>query len=44
MITTALALSLSASAAWADTIKIGVLATLEGPFTVLGEDGVRGVE
>ncbi|MEO0636153.1 MAG: ABC transporter substrate-binding protein [Pseudomonadota bacterium] len=44
MITAALALSLSASAAWADTLKIGVLATLEGPFTVLGEDGVRGVE
>ena len=27
-----------------DTIKIGGLATLEGPFTVLGEDGMRGVE
>jgi branched-chain amino acid transport system substrate-binding protein len=26
----------------ADTIKIGVLATFEGPFTVLGEDGLRG--
>jgi len=25
-----------------DTIKIGVLATFEGPFTVLGEDGMRG--
>lgn len=25
-----------------DTIKIGVLATLEGAFTVLGEDGLRG--
>jgi branched-chain amino acid transport system substrate-binding protein len=24
------------------TIKIGVLATFEGPFTVLGEDGLRG--
>lgn len=44
MTTTALALSLGASTAFADTIKIGVLATLEGPFTVLGEDGVRGVE
>ncbi|MEL6233701.1 MAG: ABC transporter substrate-binding protein [Pseudomonadota bacterium] len=33
------------SAAWADghTIKIGVLATLEGTYTVLGEDGVRGL-
>jgi branched-chain amino acid transport system substrate-binding protein len=27
-----------------DTIKIGVLATLEGAFTVLGEDGMRGAE
>jgi branched-chain amino acid transport system substrate-binding protein len=26
-----------------DTVKIGALATLEGPFTVLGEDGLRGV-
>ena len=27
-----------------DTIKVGLLATLEGPFTVLGQDGVRGAE
>jgi branched-chain amino acid transport system substrate-binding protein len=27
-----------------DVIKIGALATLEGPFTVLGQDGMRGVE
>ena len=27
-----------------DTIKMGVLATLEGAFTVLGEDSMRGVE
>lgn len=26
----------------AESIKIGVLATFEGPFTVLGEDGLRG--
>ena len=26
-----------------ETLKIGVLATLEGTFTVLGEDGVRGM-
>lgn len=39
----ALALGLQAGAATAqDTIKIGVLATLEGPFTVLGEDAMRG--
>ncbi|MEO0484962.1 MAG: ABC transporter substrate-binding protein [Pseudomonadota bacterium] len=44
MTTTALALSLGAGMTQADSLKIGVLATLEGPFTVLGEDGVRGVE
>jgi branched-chain amino acid transport system substrate-binding protein len=44
------ALGLLASAAFIpaaraeDTIKIGLLATLEGPFTVLGQDGVRGAE
>ena len=27
-----------------DTIKMGALATLEGAFTVLGEDGMRGVK
>ncbi|MER8424768.1 ABC transporter substrate-binding protein [Mesorhizobium sp. M1403] len=27
-----------------DTIKIGLLATFEGPFTVLGEDGERGAK
>jgi branched-chain amino acid transport system substrate-binding protein len=33
------------NAAMADgTIKVGLLATLEGPFTVLGQDGVRGAE
>lgn len=40
----ALALGLTVGTAGADdgTIKIGVLATLEGPFTVLGEDSMRG--
>ena len=34
-----------ASAASAqDTIKIGVLATLEGPFAAGGQDGIRGAE
>ncbi len=28
----------------ADKIKVGVMATLEGTYTVLGEDGVRGME
>ena len=36
---------LAPQSAWADgTIKVGLLATLEGPFTVLGQDGVRGAE
>ena len=36
---------LSPQFAWADgTIKVGLLATLEGAFTVLGQDGVRGAE
>ncbi len=37
-------LSLGVNAHAADPIKIGVLATLEGTYTVLGEDGVRGFE
>lgn len=28
----------------ADTLKFGALATLEGPFTVMGEDSLRGVK
>ena len=40
----ALAIVASASLAQADTIKIGIMATLEGTYTVLGEDGVRGVK
>ena len=27
-----------------DTLKIGVMATLEGPFTILGQEGLRGVQ
>ncbi len=45
--TTSLVAMLGASAAYADghskPLKIGVLATLEGTYTVLGEDGVRGL-
>ena len=37
-------LSVAGTAASADTIKMGALATLEGAFTVLGEDSMRGVE
>ena len=36
--------SLSISAMAQDTIKMGALATLEGAFTVLGEDSMRGVQ
>lgn len=36
--------ALTAGTALAEELKIGALATLEGPFTVLGEDGIRGVE
>jgi branched-chain amino acid transport system substrate-binding protein len=34
----------SAGAPAADEIKIGVLATLEGPFAAGGQDGIRGAE
>lgn len=36
--------SLGGTAVAQDTIKMGALATLEGAFTVLGEDGMRGVK
>ncbi len=49
--TSLIALALLSSGAFApmaahaaDSIKVGLLATLEGPFTVLGQDGVRGAE
>jgi branched-chain amino acid transport system substrate-binding protein len=42
---TAVAMAFAAVPAMAqDTIKMGALATLEGAFTVLGQDGIRGVE
>lgn len=41
----ALAIGVGTSAAQAqETIRVGVLATLEGAFTVLGEDSMRGAE
>lgn len=44
-ITAALMLSvLATGVSFGQTLKIGVLATLEGPLTALGEDGVRGFE
>lgn len=39
-----MALAATAHAQDKGTIKLGALATLEGAFTVLGEDGMRGVE
>ncbi len=36
-------LALASPAVAQDTVKMGALATLEGAFTVLGEDGMRGV-
>jgi branched-chain amino acid transport system substrate-binding protein len=46
-IAVALLSSVAFAPQWAradDSIKVGLLATLEGPFTVLGQDGVRGAE
>lgn len=40
----AVALSFASPALAQDTIKMGALATLEGAFTVLGEDSMRGVQ
>jgi len=45
LLAAAVALTALSSAAHADdTIKMGGLATLEGAFTVLGEDGLRGMK
>ncbi|MEM9063207.1 MAG: ABC transporter substrate-binding protein [Pseudomonadota bacterium] len=40
----AVAIFASGALAQADTLKVGVMATLEGTYTVLGEDGVRGIK
>ena len=37
-------LLLSSTAFAQDKIKVGVTATLEGTYTVLGEDGMRGFQ
>lgn len=42
--TLAVSLGLSAPSYSQEPVKIGVLATLEGTYTVLGEDGVRGLK
>ena len=38
------ALMSTSAAQAADPVKVGVLATLEGTYTVLGEDGIRGMK
>jgi ABC-type branched-subunit amino acid transport system substrate-binding protein len=43
-ISAAMLIAVGATAASAEKLKIGVLATLEGTYTVLGEDGVRGLK
>jgi ABC-type branched-subunit amino acid transport system substrate-binding protein len=43
-IVVAFAALFSIGSAHADKLKIGVIATLEGPYTVLGEDAMRGFE
>ena len=40
----AASLGFSAPSMGADPLKVGVLATLEGTYTALGEDGVRGLK
>jgi branched-chain amino acid transport system substrate-binding protein len=40
----AVGVTMAAGAQAGDTIKVGALATLEGAFTVLGQDSMRGVE
>jgi len=44
MLAAAAILSLTSPALAEDTVKMGGLATLEGAFTVLGEDSMRGVK
>ncbi|HEV2879519.1 MAG TPA: ABC transporter substrate-binding protein, partial [Candidatus Eremiobacteraceae bacterium] len=43
-IAVAFAAMVSIGSAHADKLKVGILATLEGPYTVLGEDAMRGFE
>ncbi len=43
LLSTSLATIVSFTSAWAEDIKIGAVAVLEGAFAVLGEDGMRGV-
>lgn len=44
LLSTAAVFTAGGTSAWAEPVKVGVLATLEGTYTVLGEDGVRGLK
>lgn len=44
MLSASLTTVLSATGTWAEDLKIGAIAVLEGAFAVLGEDSMRGVE
>src|SRR5690606_29574774 len=44
LVTAAVCALLAAPASAQEELKVGLLATLEGPFTVLGQDAVRGAE
>jgi len=44
MLSASLATLMSVTGAWAEDLKMGAIAVLEGAFAVLGEDGMRGVE
>ncbi len=43
LIGSVLATIMSLTSAWAEDLKLGAVAVLEGAFAVLGEDGMRGV-
>ena len=44
LVAVALACGAAPALAQQKTLKLGALATLEGAFTVLGQDGIRGME
>ena len=44
MLAAATAVALTGSAWAQETLKIGLLATLEGPFAAPGQDGMRGAD
>ena len=43
LVAVALACGAGPATAQQKTLKLGALATLEGAFTVLGQDGIRGM-